>query len=58
MFSTNKVVLVEDTFICCKDYTCQVSELQQMYVIGLTPLSALDLIGLAWHMVWYIQYLW
>ena len=30
----DKVVYVEDTF-CYKDYVCQVSKLQHMYVIGL-----------------------
>ena len=34
MLSANKVVLAEDT-ICDRDYMCQVSKLQHMYVIGL-----------------------
>ena len=34
MLSTNKVVHAEDTF-CYRDYMCQVSKLQHMYVIGL-----------------------
>ena len=34
MLPINKAVYVEDTF-CYKDYMCQVSKLQYMYVIGL-----------------------
>ena len=34
MLPINKAVYVEDTF-CYKDYVCQVSKLQYMYVIGL-----------------------
>ena len=40
MLSTNKVVHAEDTF-CYRDYVCQVSQLQHMYVIGLILLSVL-----------------
>ena len=40
MLSANKVVLAEDT-ICDRDYMCQVSKLQHMYVIGLILLSVL-----------------
>ena len=35
MLSTNEVVHAEDT-ICYRDYMCQVSKLQHMYVTGLT----------------------
>ena len=34
MLSINKVVHAKDTF-CYRDYMCQVSKLQHMYVIGL-----------------------
>ena len=40
MLSTNKVVHAEDTF-CYRDYMCQVSKLQQMYVINLILVSVL-----------------
>ena len=40
MLSTNKVVHAEDTF-CYREYVCQVSKLQNMYVIGLILLSVL-----------------
>ena len=40
MLSTNKVVNAEDTF-CDRDYVCQVSKLQHMYVIGSILLSVL-----------------
>ena len=40
MLSTNKVVHAEDTF-CYRDYMCQVSQLQHVYVIGLILLSKL-----------------
>ena len=40
MLSANKVVLAEDT-ICDRNYMCQVSKLQHMYVIGLMLVSVL-----------------
>ena len=40
MLSKNKVVQAEDIF-CYRDYMCQVSKLQRMYVIGLILLSVL-----------------
>ena len=40
ILSTNKVVHAEDTF-CYRDYMCQVSQLQHVYVIGLILLSKL-----------------
>ena len=40
MLSINKVVHAEDT-ICYRDYVCQVSSIQHMYVIGLVLLSVL-----------------
>ena len=41
MLSINKAIYVEDTF-CYRDYVCQVSKLQHMYVIGLILLSVLE----------------
>ena len=40
MLATSKVVHAEETFRY-RDYMCQVSELQHMYVIGLILLSVL-----------------
>ena len=40
MLSTNKVIHAEDTFFY-RDYMCQVSKLQHMYVIGLILVSVL-----------------
>ena len=40
MLSTHKVAHAEDTF-SYRDYMCQVSKLQHMYVIGLIILSVL-----------------
>ena len=42
MLSTSEVVHAEDT-ICYRDYMCQVSKLQDMYVIGLILLSVLKI---------------
>ena len=42
MLSTNEVVHAEDT-ICYRDYMCQVSKLQHMYVVGLMLLSVLKI---------------
>ena len=47
MLSANKVVLAEDT-ICDRDYMCQVSKLQHMYVIGLILLSVLKTTKHTW----------
>ena len=47
MLSTNKVVHTEDTF-CYRDYMCQVSKLQHMYVIGLILLSVLKTTKQIW----------
>ena len=41
MLSINKAIYVEGTF-CYRDYVCQVSKLQHMYVIGLVLLSVLE----------------
>ena len=47
MLSTNKVVHAEDAF-CYRDYMCQVSKLQHMYVIGLIVLSVLKTTKHTW----------
>ena len=47
MLSTNKVLHAEDTF-CCRDYMCQVSKLQHMYVIGLVLFSVLKTTKHTW----------
>ena len=47
MLSTNKVVHAEDTF-CYRDYMCQVSKLQHMYVIGLILLSVINTTKHTW----------
>ena len=47
MLSTSKVVHAEDTF-CYRDYMCQVSKLQHMYVIGLILLSVLKTTKHTW----------
>ena len=41
MLSINKAIYVDDNF-CCRDYVCQVSKLQHLYVIGLILLSVLE----------------
>ena len=46
MLSINKAIYVEDTF-CYRDYVCQLSKLQHMYVIGLILLSVLETMTLA-----------
>ena len=41
MLPISKAIYEEDTF-CYRDYVCQVSKLQHMYVIGLMLLSVLQ----------------
>ena len=42
LLSTKKMIHAKDTF-CYRDYMCQVSKLQYMYVIGLILLSVLEI---------------